>query len=73
MVGFGSVSVDESAVGPDAGDLGGSILDATLLLAAPLGRVATFDIFVRHQRPPAAAAFTAVSAGLTFGVPRAIR
>jgi hypothetical protein len=73
MVGFGSVSVDESAVSTNAGDLGGSILDATLLLAAPLGRVASFDVFVRHQRPPVAPAFTVVSAGLTFGVPRAIR
>jgi hypothetical protein len=72
MVGFGSVSADESALSADAGNLGGSILDATLLLAAPLGRVATFDVFVRHQRPPVAAAFTVVSAGLTFGVPRAI-
>ncbi len=67
MVGFGSVSV------PDEGDLGGSIMDATLFLAAPLGRVASFDVFVRHQRPPAAEAFTVVSAGFTFGVPRAIR
>jgi hypothetical protein len=73
MVGFGSVSADESAVSADAGDLGGSILDATLLLAAPLGRVATFDVFVRYQRPPVTEAFTVVSAGLTFGVPRAIR
>lgn len=73
MVGFGSVSADQSSVSTAEGELGGSILDATLLLAAPLGRIASFDVFVRHQRPPVAQAFTVVSAGLSFGVPRAIR